>query len=146
MDGSAKLQVIVAMAWAGSQQVAWACEEPVFACEIAQSGKYVQVCQHADALRYVFGRKGGEPELTLLQPITQVHIEPWNGMGMRYWSSLEMRNGAWSYRMAVSYLRGGPQDDDVQASLTVLRQGQPVRVLTCQPHTVRERIESVVHP
>ena len=140
------LKAALLVAAACQCQAAQACADPVFECVIQSSGKQVQVCQNGDALHYSFGPREGEPELSLQRPLTQVTIEPWNGMGERYWSSLEMRNGAWSYRMAVSYQRGAQADDDVRGSLTVLKQGQAVRELVCLPDTVRERIESVLTP
>ena len=128
---------------AGPAQALSACESPVFACDLAASHKQVQVCEVQGKIRYEFGPPSGAAELVLLQPREKVKVEPWNGVGWDYWASLEMRNGAWSYRLSVTYPRGDPQALG-KAGITVLRDGQAVRELACVPESVRERIETLV--
>lgn len=118
------------------------CDQPVFACTLAQSGKQVQVCQHDDHLVYEFGPAQAAAELRLRRPLRAVPITPWNGMGWTYWSSMDWHNGAWTYRLSSSYERGQP-DAPGQGSITLLRSGKEVQRMACVPETLRERIESL---
>lgn len=118
------------------------CEPPVFACTLAKSGKQVQVCQHGDHVVYEFGPAQGAAELRFRQPLSAVPITPWNGMGWTYWSSMDLHNGAWTYRLSSSYERGQP-DVPGQGSITLLRNGKESQRMACVPETLRERIESL---
>lgn len=118
------------------------CKDPVFACTLEKSGKKVQVCERGTGLVYQFGAPQQAPELHFERPRQTVRITPWNGMGHTYWSSLEMDNGAWTYRLAASYERGETTAPG-QGSITVLRAGKEMRRLICAPYSVRERIESL---
>lgn len=118
------------------------CEKPVFACTMQTSGKQVQVCQRNQQLVYEFGAPQQEAELRFERRIDAVTFAPWNGMGTTYWSSMEMANGAWTYRLSVSYERGDPAAQG-SAGITLLRDGKQVRHLACVPETVRERMEDL---
>ena len=119
------------------------CPDPVFACQIAQSHKQVQLCLHGERLHYRFGAPGAKPELQFSQRLHYAEFTPWNGMGERYWSSVQVRNGAWGYAMTVSYLRGA-EDAQAQAHIQVLLRGEIKRQLTCDTTTLQERIEAVM--
>ena len=118
------------------------CDQPVFACTLATSGKQVQVCQHGEHVVYEFGPAQAAAELRLRRPLSAVPITPWNGMGWTYWSSMELHNGAWTYRLSSSYERDKP-DAPGQGSITLLRNGKEVQRMACIPETLRERIESL---
>jgi hypothetical protein len=135
------LLTLAAPTWAAAPS-ALTCKDPVFACTLEKSGKQVQVCEQDARIVYRFGAPQQAPELQFERPRKAVRITPWNGMGHTYWSSLEMDNGAWTYRLASSYERGEPTAPG-QGSITVLRAGKEQRRLICEPYSVRERIESL---
>ena len=124
---------------------AFACEPTEvlhFACTVNDGTKKVEVCHTTDEVTYRFGPRGGPLELLLRQPVAQIHLTPWPGIGRTIWEEVTFRNAAYTYTVYGSIERTPPEDGagdivvTVSGGIIVRQDEQEIAHLTCDPGSV----------
>lgn len=118
-------------------------ETRYFTCTFGAGKKTIEICHDAKMARYRFGPTGEAPELELLQPVSNVDLTPWPGVGRTIWEEVTFRNADHAYVVYGSIDRGPPSDgsDEMAVTLsggiTVRRDGDEIAHLTCDPGSVK---------
>ncbi len=113
-----------------------------FACTVKNGTKKVEVCHTLDEATYRFGPPGGQAELELRRPVTDVHLTPWPGIGRTIWEEVIFRNASHSYTVYGGIDRAPSEDGSGEILVTlaggvVVHQAeQEIAHLTCDPGSV----------
>ncbi|OUD10355.1 hypothetical protein BVC71_02285 [Marivivens niveibacter] len=109
--------------------------QTLFSCGFS-NGKSVHVClSKSDEVTYRFGVKGEEPELELVRQASDVHMQPWHGVGRAIWEVIRVTNSGYAYEMSYSIDRMD-ETIPIYGSLTVLRGDETLAILECVEGTV----------
>lgn len=103
------------------------------------NGKFVEVCAGNDTASYWFGPQGGQPELAMTVPRSQVNYEPWSGVGSSIFEAVTFHNNAVSYEVYGAIDRqvtGASKDIANFGGINVFEKGRQIATLECRPSTV----------
>lgn len=102
-----------------------------------QSGsKAIDLCLAGDVAVYRYGPAGRAAELVLERHVTEVDLQPWNGVGRYLWEELTLHNAGYSYALNYSVDRMAQGDPQVTGGVTVAKGGQVLAEVQCSPGTV----------
>ncbi|WP_294622828.1 hypothetical protein [uncultured Roseovarius sp.] len=113
--------------------------EPMFHCTVKDGAKSVDVCLQGRVAYYRFGPMDAAAEMLLAQPVAQVHMIPWNGIGRTIYEEAGFSNGPFDYTVHYAIDRI-PEDGEVTTSVsggvTVIKGDQTVAQLLCDAGSV----------
>ncbi len=115
-------------------------EENVFSCRVAGQDRVASVSLAGTHVTYRYGPSPQQPELTLRSELANLDYRRSNGAGDTIDEIVTFANGDTSYRIAAGFRDGMPPDRSALqpfGSLTVLRAGQTLAALSCQPDSIR---------
>lgn len=124
--------------------LARACSAPemlVFSCTTTKQ-KYVEVCDAGKTISYVFGRKGGKPELSLSIPREEATTYQWKGFGRYITYSVNIPNGSTVYSV-FSGLDRLAEDHPLEAGINVMSDGAHIATIACRSETVENNMEGI---
>ena len=119
---------------AGAETLHFACDFP--------NGKRVEITHTDTTATYSFGTPGGLDDLTIIRPVSQVHLTPWPGIGRTIWEEVTFLNDGHSYTIHASIHRIYPDDDEGEIEVEfaggiIVQNGEAeLAHLTCLPDTV----------
>lgn len=121
-------------------------DNTIFACTTTK-GKFVEVCDSGKVIRYIFGRRGQTPELSLSVPRESASTFQWAGIGRHMHYSVTIPNGNTHYRVFSSVDRLMEDDEDnnsrFEAGIAVEVDGRHVVTVDCVPDTVTDNLEGI---
>lgn len=119
-----------------------ASEETYFACTVSNGAKAVEICHDLDVARYAFGRRPGLNELQITQPVTQIGLIPWPGIGRTIWEEVTFENAGFQYTVFAVIERNLPEKENDEIVVTrsggivVMQGGDTVAELSCDAGSV----------
>jgi hypothetical protein len=108
---------------------------PLFHCTLEAGAKRVDACLQGDVATYRFRPAAGVPDLLLAQPVGEVEMWPWPGVGRWLSEAAGFANDGFAYRVshAVDRLSENPE---VTGAVQVLRGDAVLAELPCDPGSV----------
>jgi len=112
---------------------------PLFHCTVKHGAKTVDVCLQDSVAYYRFGPVAAPAEMLLAQPVAEVHMSPWNGIGRMIYEEVGFSNAAFDY--AVHYaIDRLPEDGEVRSTIsggvTVIKGDQTMAQLACDAGSI----------
>ena len=121
-------------------------DSTIFACTTT-NGKFVEVCDAGQVIRYTFGRPGKTPELALSVPRDQASTLQWPGVGRYINYGVTIPNGNTTYQVftSVERLFEGDEDSDgsYTAGINVEVDRRHVATVDCKTDTVIDNMEGI---
>lgn len=108
---------------------------PLFHCTVEQGAKTVDACLQGDVATYRFGPATGTADLLLAQPVAQVDMWPWSGVGRWLSEAAVFANGGYAYRVSYAVDRLS-ESREVTGAVHVLRGDAQLAELSCDPGSV----------
>ncbi|QDC10478.1 hypothetical protein FHY55_15055 [Oceanicola sp. D3] len=109
--------------------------ESFLMCTVNGGAKELRGCWGPGDAGYQYGPAGGEPELVLSVPLTQLDYIPWAGVGSSIWEEVNYHNGDVQYSVWHRIDRD-PGGDPPSAGVTVTRGEETLADLQCDPGSI----------
>ena len=108
---------------------------PLFHCQAGS--KSIDLCLVGDVAVYRFGPSGRAAELVLERHVTDVALQPWNGVGRYLWEEVTLFNSGYSYALSYSVDRLAQGEPQVTGGVIVAQGNRTLAEVQCTPGTVR---------
>lgn len=108
---------------------------PLFHCQAGS--KTIDLCLVGDVAVYRFGPTGRAAELVLERHVTEVGMQPWNGVGRYLWEEVTLYNSGYSYALNYSVDRLAQGAPLPTGGVTVAQGNRTLANVECTPGTVR---------
>jgi len=133
--GATALGMMAGSAGSAKAEGCFGAGTPLFHCTLQEGAKTLDACLQGDVATYRFGPAAGAADLLLAQPVGQVDMRPWPGVGRWLSEAAVFTNDGYAYRVsyAVDRLSDKPE---VTGAVEVLRGDAPLAELPCDPGSV----------
>jgi hypothetical protein len=104
---------------------------PLVSCPLQDGAKVLQTCLLGDHATYAFGKTDKTPALHLAQPVADIAMTPWPGIGRYIWEDFTFTNGATSYRVFYSIDKMAEGDAQMTGGVAVEQGDKVLAELYC---------------
>ena len=136
------LAILFAAAAAARAEGCFGPGTPLFHCTTKDGAKTVDLCLQGNVAYYRFAPTGGAAEIILAQPVREVSMRPWNGIGRTILEEAQFTNDAYAYRVYYAIDRI-PEDGEVKVTVaggvSVIKGDETVAQLDCDVGSVSVR-------
>jgi len=131
---SLSLSILMAATGTAQAEGCFGAGDPLFHCTVKGGAKSVDVCLQHSVAYYRFGPVEGPAEMLLAQPVNNIHLWPWNGIGRTIYEEAGFNNGALDYTVHYAIDRipeAGEIKSTVSGGVTVNKGDQTMAQLSC---------------
>ncbi|MEJ6397781.1 hypothetical protein [Yoonia sp. 208BN28-4] len=108
-------------------------------CSFQNGGKTVEVCASKSTASYRFGPRGGQAELALSVPVSDVDYAPWPGVGSSIFEAVTFYNNTVAYEVYAGVDRN-PSASGKQnvpfGGINIFENGAQIATLECDDGSV----------
>lgn len=116
-------------------------EKVLFTCS-TESHKRLTLCESKASIVYAFGKEGLRPDIVITVPRKEAATWQWPGIGRYINYSVEVPNGALTYRVYSSIDRNAG-DAAYEAGVEVLKKEESIATVRCEKDSIINHLEDV---
>lgn len=104
--------------------------EPFVSCVIKEDALQMEACFNATEFSFEFGRFASPPDVSVTLPLSEVAVQPWNGMGSSYSEAASFTHAGITYSLWWSADRM-TDEHPITGGVTLTEDGTELSSLTC---------------